>query len=119
MAQTRIMTPPRWQRLHQRLFGAVSAWRNTIMLADDVPMSRKLNLTGYRWLRSHYDSAADLSARWPCKWTPRDFDLLFSALVIQANPGMSDDDALETARRRGLSSCFLVASTLLRIARRQ
>jgi hypothetical protein len=78
-----------------------AGWRNTIRLADGATMARKLNLTGYRWLKRQYASTDALLSTWPCKWTPRDFDLLFGALVIQANPGMSDDDAIETVRRTG------------------
>jgi hypothetical protein len=62
-------------------------------------MARRMNLTGYRWLRSNYLSTAALLSTWPRNFTGRDFELLFAALVVQANPGISDDDAREAIRR--------------------
>lgn len=75
-----------------------AGWRNTIPIGGGFTMARKLNLTGYRWLRSHYADAADLSSRWPKNWTPRDFDYLFAALVLQRHPDVSDVTAIQAVQ---------------------
>lgn len=99
MDTTHVTAEPTPQRLRARLFSAFSRWRDTIRLAGGVPMARCLNRVGYRWLRSNYLSTAALLSTWPRRFSDRDFELFFTALTVQANPGISDDDAFAAVRR--------------------
>lgn len=101
MTPSAITREPGRQRPLGRLRTAVSAWRETVRLAGGVKMDRRMNLTGFRWLKSNYLSTAHLLSTWPRDFTPRDFELLFTALTVQANPAISDADAIEAVRRTG------------------
>lgn len=98
MDTTHVTAEPTRQRLAARLSAAFSAWRDTIRLAGGIPMARRLNPVGFRWLKSNYLSTGALLSTWPRRFSDRDFELFFAALVIQKNPGMSDDEALAAVR---------------------
>lgn len=71
--------------------------RDEIVLSNGIRMATRLNHVGFAWLQEHYaEPLAAVTRQWDESGLAEDDAILvFSALVVQVNPGMSEAEARE------------------------